>query len=294
MLKSMTAYGRAILHSSVGHFVVEIQSVNRKFLEVQVTIPKELARFEAELKKKVQNVVSRGQVTLKVFATFDETLPIVVKPNLLLVKQLKQAWDQIADELGLDKKDFQLSLLKGVEDVLSFEDNFEGEDIYRESLNHVLDSALKSFIEMKTREGLALQEDILNRLAQMRHWMIYIEKRAPDAPKKYREKLGARLEELFPGSIENEDRILREIAVFAEKIDVTEEITRFISHLKQFEEVVHSPDGAVGKTLEFIVQEMNREVNTIGSKSSDLEITRHVIHIKGELERIREQIQNVE
>lgn len=294
MLKSMTAYGRAILKSPVGHFIAEIQSVNRKFLEVQASLPKELERFEAELKKVVQKAVSRGQVTLKFFATFDEALPIVIKPNILLAKQLKQAWEEVASALGLDKNQFDPSLLSRFGDVLSFEDNFAGEELYQEALNQVLEAALKDFLSMKLREGEALQADILMRISLMRTWIAYIEQRAPEAPKKYREKLIARLEELFPGSIENEERILREIAVFAEKIDVTEEITRFVSHLNQFQETIHSSDSAVGKTLEFIIQEMNREINTIGSKSSDLEIIRHVIQIKGELERIREQIQNVE
>lgn len=294
MLKSMTGYGRGVLTAPLGQFVVEIQSVNRKHLEIQVTLPRELTQFDIELKRWLNAVISRGQVTVKVSAAFNGPIPFVVRPNLPLARQLKDAWVQIARDLQLGEGAFNLALLRGTGDLLSFEENREEEDNYRQLLKQSFEQALKGFLQMKEQEGIVLQNDILNRLEKMRTGIQLIETKAPYATTRHREKLIARLEEILPGRIENEERILREIALFAEKIDITEEITRFNCHLTHFEELIRSEERSVGKTLEFLVQEINREANTIGSKSSELEIARAVIDIKSELERIREQIQNIE
>lgn len=293
MLKSMTAYGRASYQSEIGDFVIEIQSVNRKHLEVSVVLPKELSCFEIDLKKWLLPHISRGQVNLKVSVSYENTSPIIVHPNLPLAKQIKHAWDTIAKELKLDDE-FDLSLLADVEGILLFEENVQEEDRYLQVLKQALNLALEKFVRMKVHEGIVLQGDILERMQRIYQWMKSIEQKAPTATKKYREKLINRLEELLPGSVENEERILREVAVFAEKVDIAEEITRFFCHMAHFEELIHSENSSIGKTLEFVLQELNRETNTIGSKSSDLEIARYVIDIKSELERIREQIQNVE
>lgn len=294
MLKSMTAYGRAHFHSEIGDFVVEIQSVNRKFLEINAFIPKELASFEIQLKKWLLPHVSRGQVTLRVSVSYENTSPIIVHPNLPLAKQIKQAWDRIGKHLHLDNGEFNLSLLANVEGIMLFEENIKEEDRYSYVLKQALENAVEQFVKMKTQEGALLQTDILERMTRIYQWMKIVEKKVPYASKKYREKLLARIEEVLPGTIESDDRILREVALFAEKVDIAEEVTRFFCHVNHFEELVQSENATIGKTLEFVLQELNREVNTIGSKSSDIEISRYVIDIKSELERIREQIQNVE
>jgi uncharacterized protein (TIGR00255 family) len=293
MLKSMTAYGRASFHSRAGHFALEIQSVNRKHLEIHTSLPKELARFDSEIKKWIQPHVSRGQITVKLSVAFDETVPIVVHPNIPLARQLKQAWDRLAKELDIQES-FHLALLKEAEDLFTFEENSQDEELYQQSLKKTVEIAIEGFLRMKIHEGSVLQADILARLQKMRKWMLAIEQRTPYATRKFRERLTSRLEELLPGNIENEERVLREIAIYAEKIDIAEEITRFLCHLTHFEELTQTNQGGVGKTLEFVVQELNREVNTVGSKSSDLEVARYVIDIKTELERVREQIQNIE
>lgn len=294
MLKSMTAYGRGTINLPIGQFVVEIQSVNRKHLEIQAILPRELSQFDVELKKWVSLHVGRGQLTLKVYVTYHGPAPFIVKPNLSLAHQLKEAWDQIATDLNVKEYNFDLSLLSRTEGLLSFEENRDEEENYRQALKQAFDEAFKGFLQMKSLEGAVLQKDILQRLKKMGHAMKAIEEKAPFATSRYREKLMARLEEVLPGRIENEDRILKEVALFAEKIDIAEEITRFNCHLTQFEELMASKEISVGKTLEFLLQELNRETNTIGSKSSELEIARAVIEIKSELERIREQIQNIE
>lgn len=290
----MTAYGRASLNTKIGHFVVEIQSVNRKFLEVNVFLPRELNQFDIELKKWLLPHLSRGQVVVKVNVNFEGVVPFVVRPNLPLVRQFKHAWDEIIKELGLELEEFKLSLLERTEGLFSYEENLNEEDNYRDALKQALEAALKGFLKMKIHEGSILQADISQRLVKIRQLLQIIEQKVPFATKKYREKLIARLDELLPGHTENEERILREIALFAEKIDITEEITRFYFHISHFEDLIHSQSLPVGKTLEFVLQELNREINTIGNKSSDLDIAKAVIDIKSEIERIREQIQNIE
>lgn len=294
MFKSMTAYGRSNLKLEVGHIVVEIQSVNRKHLEVAVVLPTELEHFDIEVKKWLSTSVFRGHITVKIFASFENKVPFKVLPNLPLAKQAKQAWDQIADHLQISNGDFDLSMLVNIKDILIIEENVEYEEVYGKFLKQAVDLALKNFMHMKLQEGAVLQTDIAARLVKIYNIIKMIEGRTPYATQRYREKLLARLEQIVPGYVENEERVLREVALFAEKIDITEELTRFLCHVVRFEEVMQSDAPAVGKTLEFILQELNREVNTIGNKSSDLEIARHVIDIKSELERIREQIQNIE
>ncbi len=291
----MTAYGRATLDSDAGHFAMEIQSVNRKFLEINVLLPKELSRFDIEIKKWLAHKVSRGQITIKAFATFNGkgNAPFHVRPNIVLAKKMKQAWDEIGEALNI-QGEFSLSMLADKEDILLFEENDEEDDHYRQILKAAFDKALKDFMHMKIQEGSILQADILSRLNQIYQWMEEIQTRTPFATKKYYEKLVARLDELMAGHVENEERVLREIALFAEKIDITEEITRFFCHLTRVKEIIESEQEAIGKTLEFILQELGREANTIGSKSSDLPIANGIINIKSELEKIREQIQNVE
>lgn len=294
MLKSMTAYGRAVKNTALGHFTVEIHSVNRKFLEVSVSLPKELSQFEIELKKFVLPFLTRGQVTIKINVSFEDHVPFFIQPNLPLARQLKETWFKIASDLELDFKDFSLHFLKDQEGIICFEVNHAQEEAYHQIIKQTLEEALKGFIEMKNQEGLLLQADLTTRLEKIRHSMHLIEHKAPYATQRYREKLAKRLEEAAPGFIENEERLLREIALFAEKIDIAEEITRFYCHLSHFEQLMQSFAHGLAKTLEFVLHELGREVNTIGNKSSDLEVARAVIDIKSELERIREQIQNVE
>jgi len=294
MLKSMTAYGRATFNAPQGHFVIEVQSVNRKFLDVHVVLPPELSQFEIELKKWILPYLTRGQINIKVNVSFENTVPFIVQPNIPLARQLKASWTKMAEELQMDAKDFFLELLVKQEGLFRLEENQEQDETYRHILKQTLEAALKALVGMKNQEGALLQADLTSRLEKIRHTMQLIEHKAPYATQRYREKLQQRLEEILPGQIENEDRILREIALFAEKIDIAEEITRFYCHLIHFEEIMQSEAHGVGKTLDFVLHELGREINTVGNKSSDLEVARAVIDIKSELERMREQIQNIE
>ncbi len=296
MLKSMTAYGRACVSDSFGRYTVEIQSVNRRHLETAVYLSKELARFDPEIKQWIAASISRGQITVKIAVSFDRESPLIVRPNLPLIRQLRTAWSQIADELDIKSENrLSLSLFAKEEGVLIYDEDLKEESVVKESLKKTVEMALKQCNEMKQREGAVILEDIMKRIDTMRKAMDQIFLKAPGATDRYRQKLRERLEEVLPGLVENEDKILREIAVYAEKVDITEEIIRFNSHLDQFTDLLKKgAESGVGKTAEFLLQELLREANTIGSKASDAAVTRHIIEIKSEQEKIREQIQNVE
>lgn len=294
MFKSMTAFGRGHFSSTAGHFTVELQSTNRKFLDVTVNLPKELAHFEVEIKKWLIHHVARGHVSVKITVSFEQSIPFNVRPNLPLARQFQQAWSQIAEELNLDSSDFNLSLLSSVEGLFSYDDNLQEEETYRHALKSAFDEALHGFLKMKSKEGAVLLHDVLNRTASIRNWMRGVEAKGPQCALRYKERLEARLSDLHSVHLDTDERILKEIALYADKIDITEEVTRFFCHLDHLEEMINSSQASVGKVLEFILQELGREINTIGSKSADIEIARYTIDIKSELERIREQIQNVE
>lgn len=291
----MTAYGRASTISSIGHFIVEIQSVNRKHLEINTFLPKELLRFDADIKKWIGAQVGRGQINVKISVTFDRVSPLVITPNIPLAKQFKAAWDAIALELQLPTdKGFKLSMIADQQGLLLYNEDVKDEELYREALHQAVSEALNHLIAMKQREGQALYQDINARFEKMVPIINEIAIKSPGATEKYRQRLLERIQEVLSGTIEHEERLLREVCLFAEKIDIAEELTRFNSHLEQVSALIRSEAPAIGKTLEFLIQELNREINTISSKSSDIEVTRGAVEIKSELERIREQIQNIE
>jgi uncharacterized protein (TIGR00255 family) len=295
MLKSMTAYGRAVLVTDIGRFVVEIQSVNRKYLEINASLPRELSRFDSDIRKWVAAAVNRGLVTLRLYVTFTSTAPVNVLPNFPLARQIKSAWEKLALDAGVPKENaISWEILLQQDGILFFEEDIQDENAYRSALLAVVQEALEQLVEMKVREGSELYADIANRLVKLKEMVEKVAEKAPEAPKRYQQKLTDKLNEFLGHSIENEEKILRELCVYADRIDIAEEITRFQSHLKQFDTLISGPQGNVGKTLEFLLQELNREANTIGSKSSEVEVSHLVVEIKTELERIREQIQNVE
>lgn len=295
MLNSMTAYGRASLATAFGRLVVEIQSVNRRFLEIALALPKELSHLEMDIRGWITEAIGRGQVTVRIQATFDTDAPFKASPNLPLAKQLRKAWDEIGSAISAEVKDSDLlQILANEEQLIRYELDLGSTGVYRSALQEGVNAALAAFIAMRRREGNALLTDMAARIQLLRSSLERIESRSGNATEKYRQRLQARIAELVPGGIEHEERILREICLFAERADIAEEITRFKSHLNQFDEVMQSDQPAVGKTLDFIVQEMNREANTVGSKAMDSDIAQDVIGLKSELERIREQLQNVE
>jgi uncharacterized protein (TIGR00255 family) len=295
MLKSMTAFGRKSLVTELGRFIVEIQSVNRKHLEINIVLPRDFARFEVDLRNWMAKSVLRGQVNVKVTIATTKESPVIISPNLPLVRQYKEAWDKIQDDLSLHFEESSFATLLSKEVGIFINEENINEEEYRESIKSAVDLALEELIRMKLHEGMALQNDISSRVNNLKRWIAEISLKAPGATQKYRQRLLERLKEFLEMTAsEVDERILKEIAIYAEKIDITEEIIRFQSHLDQFEKLMESGSESIGKTLEFLIQELHREINTIASKSSDLEVSRLVIDCKSELERMREQIQNVE
>lgn len=290
----MTAYGKSAQNTPIGRITVEIHSVNRKHLEVVTFFSKELLRYETLIKNIISEEVSRGAVQVKIHIAFDQVSPIKIVPNLPLVKQLKDAWNAIAKELGVEKG-FDLSLLLHKENNLfTYEEEQHDEGLFSLALTQAVKAALIPYQKMKGIEGIALYKDIDHRLTLMRKALDEIKKRAEGSTERQRNKLIEKLKEFSTLTADHEDRLLREVILYAERVDISEEITRFESHLVQFKNMLDSNKNGVGKTLEFLVQEFLRETNTIGSKALDVEITKQVIEIKSELEKVREQLQNVE
>ena len=288
----MTGFGRGEAKASCGRLIAEIQAVNRKHFEVQVHLPKELSRFENELRKQVSEAVLRGHVALRIqFLPSGDAMHHLL-PDAASLQSLKKAFEKLAKELKLDPKAIDLPFLMQHMPAMQKTDLFDDKEAA--CLRACVDKAIKAMLVMKEKEGKALVLDIASRLKTMRGKVASIEKLAPEASGRMRQKLQEKLRDLFGASKEIDERILREVALFAEKVDIAEEVTRLHSHFAQFEEVLRGKEKAVGKKMEFIVQEMGREINTIGSKSAEAKISTLVVDIKSELEKIREQIQNIE
>lgn len=291
----MTAFGRATVIASFGRLVAEVQSVNRRFLEMTVQLPKELAHFEMDVRRWISESVGRGQVTIRVEASFEAVAPIRAVPNLPLARQLKQVWQELGTAISLEVDSQSLvTLLSQEDDLIHYETDLTDEAIYRDALHQVVQEALKHFSQMRKQEGQALASDILMRVEIIQKGLERIEQRAGQATEKYRQRLMAKIQEFVPELVDNEERVMREVCIFADRCDYTEELIRFKSHLQQLTSTVDSDKPCMGKTLDFLLQELNRECNTIGSKAMDSEIAQDVVALKAELERIREQLQNVE
>lgn len=289
----MTGFGRSIRKTPFGRITTEIQTVNRKHLELFVNLPKEYSLYEMEVRKWVSQKIGRGQVSVRVFLMPPEE-SLVKLPDAASLKRMKEAWTKLVQECGLDEKSVDLPFL--MQALSSTPQN--GPSEWKEEELHALKEcvleAMQAALEMRSVEGIALEKDIENRLKQIQKSIQEIEKLSPDQVFKQRAKLQERMAEVLQPGSDLDERLLREIAFFAERVDIAEEITRIRSHLEQFKQVLHANESNVGRKLEFVLQEMGREINTIGSKSQDAAISRLVVEVKSELEKIREQIQNVE
>jgi len=290
MLSSMTGFGRAILDAPFGRLTVEIQSVNRKYLEVFVSLPKEFSRFEHEVRKWVADSVSRGGVSIRIFLIPTVNAVEGLLPDVEVLKGLKQAWEKIAREIGADPKSIDLPFIMQYFPSQPKQDVASDDDL--SVLNQCVAEAIKSFQSMRQTEGNALAQDMGGRIKELERMIDNVEKLSPDATKKMRQKLFEKMEEVLKAGPEVEERLLREVALFAERVDVTEEITRFRSHTVQFKGLLKG--GSVGRKMDFLIQEMGREVNTVGSKAVEAKIAHIVVEMKSELEKIREQVQNIE
>lgn len=292
MLNSMTGFGRALFDAPFGRLIVEIQSVNRKYLEIFVSLPKEFGRFEQDVRKWIQEAVHRGQVTVRIHFVPKAGRVEEALPDVELLRSLKSGWEKISQQLGYDPKKIDLPFLLQYLPESSKLEFARDEDL--PVLHRSVEQALQELLKMKKAEGKALLKDLSSRLKELEKTLKQVEVLTPDSTSRMRQKLREKIEEVLKPSAEVEERLLREIALFAEKVDVSEEITRLHSHLDQFAKIFEVKEGGVGRKMDFLVQEMGREINTIGSKSSEAKIAHLVVEMKSELEKMREQIQNIE
>lgn len=292
MVKSMTGYGRAEDTLNGCTITVELRSVNNRYLDCNVRMPRLYLFAEETIKSRVQNTISRGKVD--VFVTLDSTggEQVQVSVNQPLANGYYAALTQLAERYGLSK-DISVSLLSRFPDVLLAEKAEEDVEQRAQDICSVLDRALADFDQMRTREGARLETDVLSRAARIEELVGKVEERSPQTVAEYRAKLEARMNEVLSNTQLDPARILTEAAIFADKVAVDEETVRLRSHIGQLRHMLEQ-GGATGRKLDFLIQEFNREANTIGSKCSDIDIARHVVDIKAEIEKIREQVQNIE
>jgi len=285
MTKSMTAYGRA----EDENIAIEVLSVNRRGLDIRLQLPENFQYLDIEIRKKVAKVALRGQITIKITLTRAEK----ETASLSLLKKCKKQWEKTADQLGYSEEEISLPFLLGQINRFSSEEIGANAKKYEKELKEILEKALLEFTKMKEIEGKALSLDCKKRLKFLSEILKKIEKISAKSSDKYREKLLERIEEVL-GNKEIDERILKEIALFAERIDITEEITRLQSHFSQSTALLQEKEKSIGRTLDFLIQEMLREVNTIASKTVELAVTQACVMMKAELEKIREQVQNIE
>lgn len=292
MIRSMTGFGRRQAPWQDGSVTVEVRSVNHRFLEVACRLPRSLSSLEDSFKKAIQQRCTRGRVDMTVTVQGGKMRTGIVSLDQPLAKQYHHALRVLKKSLKLGGS-IDVALIAGLRDVLSLSDQ-PVEDPKLAKLVHKLSmQALDDLEEMRKREGVALVKDMQGRIRTIRERRLAVAARSPKSVQDAFERMKSRVEKLLGAAPPDLPRLHQELAQYADRGDITEEIVRLDSHMIQFEQQLNRAES-VGKTLDFLIQEMGREVNTIGSKANDAEIATQVVHMKAELERIREQVQNVE
>ncbi len=292
MIYSMTGYGRGQKTGPQRDILVEIKSVNHRFFEFSSRIPRAYGFLDEKLKNHVQSRISRGKVDVSVTVATLDGSNVEVGVNHELARGYLNALRTLAAETGVED-DIRLSTLTRFPDIFVLKKADEDEDALWSEVREAADKALESFVAMRAREGERMRVDLLERLAGIERSVAVVEQSAGRIVEDYRARLYSKLCEVLADNHVDEQRILTEAAIFAERIAVDEETVRLRSHVEQFRSILDSAEP-VGRRLDFLVQEMNREANTIGSKIQDIAVTRTVVAIKADIEKIREQIQNIE
>jgi len=292
MVRSMTGFGRAKEQIDGLDITVEIKSVNHRYFEFSCRLPRAYSFLEEKLKSKLSESISRGKVEVSVLIDDNTENATVVEINKEYASAYIKALKNLSKEYHL-KNDVKISSIANNSEIFKVKRQVLPDEVITNAVFTVLEQALQNFIEMRTVEGERLFNDVIQRANYILEKVDFIEQRSPQTVKIYRERIEQKIKELLGDNTVDEQRILTEVAIFADKVAVAEETVRLRSHIKQFETLMSSSD-AIGRKLDFIVQEMNREANTIGSKAQDIEIAHTVVDIKSEIEKIREQIQNME
>lgn len=289
----MTGYGKGEYEDEFFKFIIEIKSVNHRYNDISIKMPRHISYLEDTIKRAIKDKINRGKIDVYVTLEHINESAVDVKVDIPLALSYKHALEQITAELNLDDN-IRLNNILLMNDIVRTEGKAIDKNQVKNSLLKSLDLAINNILEMKTKEGQELKKDILIKLNNISNYVEIIEQRAPNVVIEYRDKLKERINELLDINVHiDEDRLSNEVAIFADKSSIDEEIVRLKSHIKQFISILDE-DDAIGRKLDFLIQEFNREINTIGSKANDIIISKYVVELKSELEKIREQVQNIE
>lgn len=292
MLKSMTGYGRCETVTEGKKILVEIKSVNHRFSDYNIKVPRHLGFLEDKTRQYASQRVTRGKIDIYVAVENYDEADHDIMLNTELAKNYIEVLQELRDKFGL-RDDISVSSVARYNDIFKTERREDDQDKMWELVKSVMSEAMDAFIAMREREGERIEKDLRERIAYMSDLACQVDERSPQTVAEYRDKLYAKIKELLEDRDIDEARILTEVAIFADKVAVNEETVRLSSHFDEFYQILDSGEPA-GRKLDFLIQEINREVNTIGSKASDIEIAKIVVTLKGEIEKLREQIQNIE
>lgn len=292
MIKSMTGFGRCEVAENNRKFTVEMKSVNHRYLDVNIKMPKKLNFFESAIRAELKNYISRGKVDL--FISYEDYTEnhASIRYNRELAAEYRKYLRQMGEEFGLED-DVRVSTLSRYSEVFTMEEqNVDEEELWKE-LQRAIRGAAEGFVQTRVVEGEHLRDDLIQKLDGMLELVDFIAERSPRIVQEYRQKLEERVKELLGDAQVDESRLLTEVTIFADKVCVDEELVRLRSHIETTKSTLQE-GGSIGRKLDFIAQEMNREANTTLSKSNDLEVSNCAIELKTEIEKVREQIQNIE
>jgi len=292
MIKSMTGFGRCEIAEGDRKFTVEMKAVNHRYMDVNIKMPKKLNFFESSIRTTLKNYIQRGKIDL--FITYEDFSEsnVSIKYNKDVASAYKNYLDQMAQEFHLEN-DIRVSTLSRYPEVFSMEEQNIDEDKLWKGLEKAIIGATEGFVETRIAEGENLKTDLIEKLDNMLSLVNFVEERSPQLLAEYRQKLELKVKDLLEDTKVDENRLLMEVTIFADKACVDEEIVRLKSHIETTRKELIA-GGSIGRKLDFIAQEMNREANTILSKANDLEISNCAIELKTEIEKVREQIQNIE
>jgi len=294
MIKSMTGFGRGEYTDGKRNIIVEIKSVNHRYSDITVKMPRRYGFAEDKIKNTIKETLSRGKIDVSIIVENITENDVNIKLNTMLAKQYVENLKELKETFGVEGE-ITLQFLANLPDVMKAIPDVEDEEEITKAILIPVAEAAKNLESMRAVEGDKLAEDLIAKGANIKEILDKIAERAPQVAAAHTEKLRERITELLGGNVQiPEDRILVEAAIFADKCAIDEEITRLNSHLIQLRDIISTAKQPVGKKLDFLVQEMNREANTIGSKSNDITITGKMLDIKSEIEKIREQVQNIE
>ena len=292
MIKSMTGFGRMEVQKEFRKFTVELKSVNHRYLDTNIRMPKKFNQFEGELRNLIKKYVARGKVDI--FITYENSADgeVSLKYNKSVAAEYVKYFKQMSEDFGIDN-DMRASTLSRLPEVLTMDECSEDEDELWAGLKETMEGALTNLVKTRTTEGENLKADILDKLEGMEDLVSYIEERSPEIVAEYRAKLTEKVNEVLGDSSIDENRMAAEVIMFADKVCTDEEVVRLRSHISHMRSTLEETEG-IGRKLDFIAQEMNREANTILSKANDKEVSNCAIGLKTEIEKVREQIQNIE